>query len=70
MQQLTTNTIVQPMRRMRTLRQALEEIKSYDPNSALTYSAILSLCKENAIHNVTIGRKFYVDLDELINFFN
>ena len=56
------------LRRMRTINQALLEIKALDPNSAITYNYISTLCKENKIHNINIGTKKLLDLNSLLNY--
>ena len=58
------------VRRMRTIRQALELIKQEDPDTGLNYNIINNLCKNNLVHTVMMGRKYLVDLDDLINYFN
>ena len=58
------------LRRMRTIRQALSEIKEMDPNTGLNYNYVNKLCEENKIHNITVGqKKRLLDLDELLNYF-
>ena len=58
------------LRRMRTIRQALTLIKQEDPDTGLNYNIINNLCKNNLVHAVMMGRKYLVDLDDLINYFN
>lgn len=58
------------IRRMRTIRQALAEIKGIDPNTAFNYNYINKLCEDNKIHNIIVGqKKRLLDLDELLNYF-
>ena len=58
------------LRRMRTIRQALSEIKEMDPNTGLNYNYVNKLCEENKIHNIIVGqKKRLLDLDELLNYF-
>ena len=58
------------LRRMRTIRQALAEIKEIDPNTGLNYNYVNKLCDENKIHNIIVGqKKRLLDLDELLNYF-
>ena len=58
------------LRRMRTIRQALSEIKEMDPNTGLNYNYVNKLCEENKIHNIIVGqKKRLLDLDELFNYF-
>ena len=64
------NTAKPKLRRMRTIRQALAEIKEIDPNTGLNYNYVNKLCEENKIHNITVGqKKRLLDLDELLNYF-
>lgn len=58
------------LRRMRTITQAIAEIKEIDPNTAFNYNYINNLCKKNKIHNIIVGqKKRLLDLDELFNYF-
>ena len=64
------NPIKPKLRRMRTIRQALSEIKEMDPNTGLNYNYVNKLCEENKIHNIIVGqKKRLLDLDELLNYF-
>ena len=64
------NTAKPKLRRMRTIRQALAEIKEIDPNTGLNYNFVNKLCEENKIHNIIVGqKKRLLDLDELLNYF-
>lgn len=64
------NTAKPKLRRMRTIRQALAEIKEIDPNTGLNYNYVNKLCEENKIHNIIVGqKKRLLDLDELLNYF-
>lgn len=56
------------LKRMRTINQAVDEIKGLDPNSAITYYFINSLCKQNLVHYINIGSKRLVDLDSLLEY--
>ena len=58
------------VRRMRTINKALDYIKSVDENTSLNYNFIKNLCKNNMIHCMLIGKKYLLDLDELINYIN
>ena len=58
------------LRRMRTIRQAIAEIKEIDPNTGFNYNYGTKLCEENKIHNIIVGqKKRLLDLDELLNYF-
>ena len=64
------NTAKPKLRRMRTIRQALAEIKEIDPDTGLNYNYVNKLCEENKIHNIIVGqKKRLLDLDELLNYF-
>ena len=45
------------LRRMRTIRQALAEIKEIDPNTGLNYNYVNKLCEENKIHNISPSKR-------------
>lgn len=64
------NTAKPKLRRMRTIRQAIAEIKELDPNTAFNYNYINKLCEEKKIYNIVVGqKKRLLDLDELLNYF-
>ena len=50
---------------MRTIGEALAEIKKADAESAVTANCIRSLCKSNQVRCVYTGKKILVDLDDL-----
>lgn len=52
--------------RMRTIRQALSEIKELDPSTAVTYNFLRNLCNSRKITTVNIGKKFLLNFDELL----
>ena len=56
------------LRRMRTINQVVEELKTIDPTTAITYSFINTLIKENKIRYIAVGTKRLVDLDSLIEY--
>lgn len=49
----------------RTIRAAAEWIRSHDPGSALTESAIRRLVRSGEVPSVRIGRKYLVNLEAL-----
>ena len=53
------------MLRMRTINQAITEIKQADPNTAITERAIRRLITTNAVPSIKIGRKYLIDMDVL-----
>ena len=53
------------MQRMRTIKQTIEYIRSEDPETALTESALKRLVSNGAIPSVKVGRKRLLSLDVL-----
>lgn len=51
--------------RMRGVKQAINELKSTDPNTALTERALRRLILTGEIPSVRIGAKYLVNLDTL-----
>lgn len=58
------------LHRMRTIPEALEEIRALDEDSAVTSYCIRMLCKEQRVRCIYTGRKILVDLDSLIEYLN
>ncbi|HEY8390090.1 MAG TPA: hypothetical protein VIL26_03975 [Clostridia bacterium] len=56
------------MKRMRTINEAMREIKELDAGTSVTANGIRILCKQNLIHYALIGKKFLIDLDDLIRY--
>lgn len=56
------------MKRMRTLQNAIKEIKAADPNTAITYNALRMWCHAGVIPFVMAGRTILIDLDQLEHF--
>lgn len=56
------------MKRMRTLRKAIEEIKQADPETAITYNALRTWCNTGIIPCVKAGTTILIDLDQLERF--
>lgn len=56
--------------RMRSIKQAIEMLKNDDPDTAITPYCIRQLCKKNAVHHRTSGKKVLIDYDDLLNYFN
>ena len=56
------------LRRMRTINQAIEEIKEMDSNSAITYNFINTLIKNNVIRYINIGNKRLIDLNSFLDY--
>lgn len=53
--------------RIRTIREALKEIKTIDPNTAVTYSFIRRLCDSNAVSFLRAGKKILINFDQLLD---
>ena len=58
------------LKRMRTIPEVLNEIRSLDPKSAITPYCIRMLCKNKLIRCIYTGRKIIVDLDDLLSYLN
>lgn len=54
--------------RMRTVKEALREIKEIDSDSSVTENAIRILCSKGLVQYAKIGRKYLIDLDSLIKY--
>ena len=53
--------------RMRTCKQAIEEIKAADPNTALTLNRIQVLVRSGKLPHVKAGHKYLINLDMLFD---
>lgn len=51
--------------KMRTIKEAIKEIKDYDSKTALTERGLRRLVKENKIPAVDIGNKALIDMENL-----
>ena len=51
--------------KMRTINQAIKEIKENDRDSALTERALRRLIKENKIVPIYVGNRALIDMDKL-----
>ena len=58
------------LHRMRTIPEALEEIRALDEKTAITPYCIRTLCKGKRVRCIYTGRKILVDLDDLLRFLN
>ena len=54
--------------RFRTIKQCVQEIKTIDPDTALSEWYIRALCKNGKIQYLANGTKSLVNLDSLIQF--
>jgi len=52
--------------RMRTIREALKEIKALDPNSSVTYNFIKQVCEQEKITIIRLNKKYLLNLDDLL----
>ena len=55
---------------MRTIENAVKELKQLDPKSDMTTNAIRTFAREGLIKSVNTGKKVYVNFDSLIDFLN
>jgi hypothetical protein len=53
------------MTRMRTIKQAAEEIRQADKNTAVTEYFLRECCKSGEIRCIKSGNKYLVSLDEI-----
>ena len=58
------------LRRMRTIPEALDEVRALDENSAISPYSVRMFCKNKQVRCIHTGRKILVDLDDLIRFLN
>ncbi len=58
------------LHRMRTIPEALAEIRALDEKTAVTPYCIRTLCNGKKVRCIYTGRKILVDLDDLIRFLN
>lgn len=63
---LTSSTKANHKARMRSIPQALEDIKQLDPETAISLYSIRKLCKDGVISHRKIGKKILVNYDELL----
>lgn len=60
--------IERPIKRMRTIYDALDMIKEEDPNSAITYTFIRDLISRSLIGYTKIGNRFLINYDSLLDY--
>ena len=56
--------------RMRTIKEAMEQLKTDDPNTALREYCIRDLVNNNLIPYVRAGRKILINYDGLCDYLN
>lgn len=54
--------------KMRTIKQAIKEIKEYDSKTALTERGLRRLVDEEKIVSTLIGNKNLIDMDQLYDY--
>ncbi len=54
----------------RTIKGALEEIKARDPKTAITEYAIRRMVKQNEIPYSRSGKKYLINVENVIEYFN
>ncbi|MCL1986687.1 MAG: helix-turn-helix domain-containing protein [Firmicutes bacterium] len=65
------NTLTKPslkLPKMRTIPEAIKELKTLDPNNSLTQSILYRLTKSGELPSVKVGQKTLVDIDVLISY--
>lgn len=58
----------QQIPRMRTVSEAIQELKALDPSTAMTPYHIRRLCLNGVLPTVKAGKKILLDLDTLIEY--
>lgn len=58
------------MRRIRTISQAVEELRAQDPNTAITTYFLRKLVKDNEIACIMAGTRVLVDMDVIEAYFD
>lgn len=53
---------------IRSIKQAYEIVRKYDPETAVTIHAIRTWCKQGKIKYLTCGNKVLVDINSLLNY--
>lgn len=57
-----------PVPRMRILKEAAEELRQLDPDSAVTPHMIRQLALGGEIRSVMVGRKRLINFDDLLDY--
>ncbi len=52
---------------MRTIKKCVQMVKAEDPDSAITYNAIKTLCLNNQVSFIKIGTRYLVNYDSLLD---
>ena len=69
-QEIKKEDTIMALHRMRTIPEALEEIRALDERSAISPYCLRMLCRGKHVRCIYTGRKILVDLDDLIRFLN
>lgn len=56
--------------RLRRISDVLEEVKTADPGTCLTYHMLIDLMKDGAITPLKYGNAWVINVDELLLFVN
>ena len=56
--------------RMRTIAEAIQEVKKSDPQTALTQTALRRMIKTGEIPSIRAGCKYLINLDILFEYLN
>lgn len=54
------------LRKMRTIKQIISEIKNDDPDSCITKYMLKTLVEQNNIYKVNVGNKILYDMDQVV----
>lgn len=63
-------TLTKSPPRMRGIKQAINELKATDPNTALTEHALRRLILSGALPSVRCGTKYLINMDNLSTYLN
>ncbi len=57
------------MPRMRLIKDAFEQLKQDDPNTAITLYALRTIVKSGTVPTIRLGRKILINYDSLLEYF-
>lgn len=60
----------QKIQKYRTINKALQGLKQLDPETAITYRLIKTLCENNSVLTLTVGNRTLVNFDSILEYFN
>ena len=58
------------MTRMRTIAEAIQEVKKVDPHTAFTPTALRRMVKTGELPSIKAGAKYLINLDILFDYLN